>query len=262
MTSVPTRNLDTDGALATTSVEVSELAGGLRRALEYHWHPVCLASQLPGPVPVRLLGRDLAVARLGSGRAIAVVDRCPHRSTRLSVGTVEDDCLRCAYHGWAFAPDGHCVDIPSMPYGPIPGRARVDAFEATLAYGLVWVRLDGAAETVVPACPAFEDTTMKVLVGEPYTWPVAAPRRVENFVDLAHFAFVHDGSLGRRDRPVPPIPDITRVDGELRFAYDPTTSPSGPGIEVTGGLWVGSWCQAVWRLRWRVSIWRGVRPRM
>ena len=43
---------------------------------------------------------------------------------------------------------------------------------------------------------------MKVVAGEPYTWPVAAPRRVENFVDLAHFALVHDGTLGRRDEPV------------------------------------------------------------
>ena len=66
---------------------------------------------------------------------------------------------------------------------------------------------------------------MKVLTGEPYTWPVAAPRRVENFVDLAHFAFVHDGSLGRRDEPVPPIPDVRRVDGELRFDYDPPAYP-------------------------------------
>jgi phenylpropionate dioxygenase-like ring-hydroxylating dioxygenase large terminal subunit len=220
----PTRNFDRDGVIATTSVEDSDLAAGLRRALEYHWHPVCLVADLPGPVPVRLLGRDLAVARLGSGQLVAVDDRCPHRSTRLSVGTVEDDCLRCAYHGWAFAPDGGCADIPSMPDGPIPGRARVDAFAATLAHGLVWVRLDGTVGTDVPACPAVDDPTMKVLVGKPYTWPVSAPRRVENFVDLAHFAFVHDGSLGRRDRPVPPIPEIARADGELRFAYDPSES--------------------------------------
>jgi phenylpropionate dioxygenase-like ring-hydroxylating dioxygenase large terminal subunit len=62
---------------------------------------------------------------------------------------------------------------------------------------------------------------MKVLDCEPYTWPVSALRRAENFVDLAHFAFVHDGSLGRRDQPVPPLPEvISRTDGALQFDYD------------------------------------------
>jgi vanillate O-demethylase monooxygenase subunit len=27
--------------------------------------------------------------------------------------------------------------------------------------------------------------------------------------------------LGRRDEPVPPLPELSRVDGELRFTYDP-----------------------------------------
>ncbi len=210
-------------------------ADGLRAALAHHWHPVCAATDLPGPVGVRLLGRDLVVARLGvdggrgpaqtDGHVVALVDRCPHRSTRLSVGAVDGDCLRCAYHGWAFDAGGRCVEIPSLPGGPIPGRAAVDAFAAVVEHGLVWVRLDSSVPTRVPACPARSDPEMKVLTGEPYTWPVSAPRRVENFVDLAHFAFVHDGSLGRRDEPVPPIPDVRRAEGELLFDYDPPAYP-------------------------------------
>ena len=210
-------------------------AAGLRAALAHHWHPVCAATDLPGPVAVRLLGRDLVVAQLDGdgadgpvltgGRVTALADRCPHRSTRLSVGTVDGDCLRCAYHGWAFDAGGRCVDIPSLPGGPIPGRAAVEGFEAVVEHGLVWVRLDSSVPTRVPACPARSDPEMKVLTGAPYTWPVAAPRRVENFVDLAHFAFVHDGSLGRRDEPVPPIPEVRRAEGELRFDYDPPAYP-------------------------------------
>jgi vanillate O-demethylase monooxygenase subunit len=207
-----------------------DLTVGLRAALAHHWHPVCAEADLPGPVGIRLLGRELAVARLGGedredGPVVALADRCPHRSTRLSVGEVDGDCLRCAYHGWAYAADGRCVEIPSLPAGPIPGRARVDAAEAVVAHGLVWVRLDASVATTVPACPMRSDPEMKVLDGRPYTWPVAAPRRVENFVDLAHFAFVHDGSLGRRDEPVPPVPDVRRAEVELRFDYDPPAYP-------------------------------------
>jgi vanillate O-demethylase monooxygenase subunit len=198
-----------------------DLAAGLRRALRYHWHPVCQVRDLPGPVGVRLLGQDLAVARFPDGRVVAFADRCPHRSTRLSVGTVEADCLRCAYHGWTFGADGRCTDIPSMPGGPIPGRAAVGAHSVIVAYDLVWVRLDDTVDTGLPACPAYDHLGMKVVAGSPYTWPVAAGRRVENFVDLAHFAFVHDGTLGRRDQPVPPLPDVRREGTEMRFGFDP-----------------------------------------
>ncbi|MCU1454300.1 MAG: aromatic ring-hydroxylating dioxygenase subunit alpha [Acidimicrobiales bacterium] len=203
----------------------ADLQDRLWRALELCWHPVCSLAELAAadgrPIPVRLLGRDLAIADLGDGRLTAVRDRCPHRSTRLSVGWVEDGSIRCAYHGWRFGSDGRCVDIPAMPDGPIPSRACVDSFDVEERYGLVWVRLDPAAGTAIPACPAFDDPTMRRVMGAPYTWPTGAPRRVENFVDLAHFAWVHDGSLGRRDEPVPPLPAVERVDGELRFQFDP-----------------------------------------
>jgi len=194
------------------------------RMLELFWHPVCtraeLADAAPHPLAVQLLDRKLAVADLG-GAVLATTDRCPHRSTRLSIGWIENDSVRCAYHGWRYDAAGACVEIPSTPDGPLPASPCLESFAVEVAYDLVWVRIDGAAGTTIPACPAFDDASMRVVAGAPYTWPTSALRRVENFVDLAHFAFVHDGTLGRRDRPVPPIPPITRVDGELRFHYDP-----------------------------------------
>ena len=194
------------------------------RALEYFWHPVCSRAEMenaaPHPLAVRLLGRDLAIADVG-GSVMAAVDRCPHRSTRLSIGSIEDGAIRCAYHGWRYSTAGECVEIPATPGGPLPVGRCLETFEVVVAYDLVWVRFDDRAGTTIPANPAWDDTTMRVLMGAPYTWPTSALRRVENFVDLAHFAWVHDGTLGRRDDPVPPIPVVTRVDGELRFHYDP-----------------------------------------
>jgi vanillate O-demethylase monooxygenase subunit len=89
------------------------------------------------------------------------------------------------------------------------------------AYDLVWLRLDDRAATTIPAHPASEDPRMRIIAGAPYTWSTSAPRRVENFVDLSHFAWVHDGTLGRRSEPVPPVPAVRREAGELRFEYDP-----------------------------------------
>jgi vanillate O-demethylase monooxygenase subunit len=188
------------------------------------WHPVAtveeVAAARPHPLAVTLLGRRLAVAGEGGGYS-CFTDRCPHRSTRLSKGWIEGDGIRCAYHGWRFDGSGRCVEIPAMPGTPIPTRACVEAFATTEAYGLVWVGLDRSAETPLPPCPAVGEASMHVVPGVPYTWPTSAPRRVENFVDLAHFAWVHDGTLGLRAEPVPPVPDVRREAGELRFQYDP-----------------------------------------
>jgi len=217
---------------------VSPSQTDLEAALEWFWHPVCTEGELSasagGVLGVQLLGRRLVVADLGGGAYACLADRCLHRSTRLSVGCVDRSAIRCAYHGWRWAADGRCVEIPAVPDAPVPSRARQDSFEVALRYGLVWVRLDGRAATTIPAAPAWEDPTLKVAVGTPYTWPTSAPRRVENFVDLAHFAWVHDGSLGRRDHPVPPVPVIRRTGGELRFEYLPAAVPDTAAEAMVG----------------------------
>jgi phenylpropionate dioxygenase-like ring-hydroxylating dioxygenase large terminal subunit len=186
---------------------------------------------------VTLLDHELAVAIGEDGNPLALTDRCAHRSTRLSVGTVHDNTIRCAYHGWRYGRDGQCTEIPSMPDAPIPPRACVTSYSAKVAYGLVWVCLDPRLDIDIPPCAPTSSATspaMRVLTGTPYTWPVSAARRVENFVDLAHFAWVHDGSLGRRDEPVPPLPTITRDNGALHFAYH------SPDMDADGRALFGS----------------------
>ena len=193
--------------------------------LRYFWHPVCTEAELAaadgGTLGVTLLGQGLVVAVL-DGTPVAFPDRCLHRSARLSLGWVDDGCLRCAYHGWKWAHDGRCVEIPATPDAPIPSRARLEQVDCDAAYGLVWARLDGAAGTSIPRCRLVSHPGMRVLMGEPYTWATDPFRRIENYTDMAHFAWVHDGTLGRRDHPVPPpVRDMRREQGELRFEFVP-----------------------------------------
>ncbi|MCW2548372.1 MAG: vanillate monooxygenase [Mycobacterium sp.] len=193
------------------------------------WHAVATFDELrlaaPSPLAVTLLGERLVVAELAAAsdgmKVVAFADRCPHRSARLSLGTVEDGALRCAYHGWAYGSDGGCISIPSAPGLRIPDLARTTGYEVLVEYGLVWVRLDTGWPTVIPACPGWGEAGTRMVEGEPYELATSAERRVENLVDLSHFAWVHDGSLGDRSRPVPPIPELRRVAGQLRFDYDP-----------------------------------------
>jgi vanillate O-demethylase monooxygenase subunit len=202
-------------------------------AFEYFWHPVATVAELQaagGVMPTRLLGRDLVVARLDAETVAVLIDRCPHRSTRLSLGAVDRGALRCAYHGWRWGADGRCVEVPSAPGLVVPERFRQESFDTRVEHGLVWVRPKPGAPTVVPPLPAATDDTMRIAAGEPYAWPTGAARRVENFVDLAHFAWVHDGTLGDRAEPVPPDVAVERGAGELLFSFEP---PPVPGQQET-----------------------------
>ena len=170
------------------------------------WHPVLDADELPAgaPRPARLLGEALVLWRDAAGRAQAWADRCPHRGTRLSLGRVVPDPtepggmrLECPYHGWQFAATGQCVAIPALPDFQPPAAHRACTFEAREAHGLVWVRM-AASDSALPAFDAEQDPALRKLSCGPYTVEASAPRIVENFLDMAHFGFVHDGWLGER----------------------------------------------------------------
>jgi len=194
--------------------------------LRHFWHPVCTLRELDrdrpgGPVAVRLLGQELAIARLGED-LVALDDRCAHRSAKLSLGRVHRGGIQCPYHGWTYGPDGMCNRIPSCPELEIPRKARVASYECQLRYGIVWVRLDGSFDaTTIPYFSGEGDGRFRLAMDEPYTWATSAARRWENYTDLAHFAFVHPVTLFDPDFPVPPIVPVDRVGGELRWAYAP-----------------------------------------
>ncbi len=58
-----------------------------------------------------------------------------------------------------------------------------------------------------------------------YDWSCSAARRIENYVDFAHFAWIHDGVLGSRERPEVPDHEGVRT-GELRFGYPEFIEPT------------------------------------
>ena len=164
------------------------------------WHPVLAADELgSAPVAARLLGEDVVLWRDTTGAARTFADRCPHRGTKLSLGRVVEGGTRleCPYHGWQFAATGRCVSIPALPDFKPPDTHRACSHEAREAHGLVWVRLQ-PSDASLPAFEAEHDPRLRKLLCGPYTVAASAPRIVENFLDIAHFGFVHEGGLGDR----------------------------------------------------------------
>lgn len=84
--------------------------------LRRYWQPVAAVAELPEDKPIKaikILGEDLVVYRDKSGRYGMVAEHCPHRGASLAVGRVEQEGIRCAYHGWKFAASGRCMETPA-----------------------------------------------------------------------------------------------------------------------------------------------------
>ncbi|SRR5712692_2315042 len=166
------------------------------------WHPVASVDQLAGggPLAARLLGEDIVLWRSGDNHH-AWRDLCVHRGTRLSLGRVVDGgALECPYHGWNYGGDGRCVLMPAHPGQTPPAKACVQVYRTAVAHDVVWVSL-GSPTAGVPTFELLEDSRYQVLRAGPYRVKASGPRVVENFLDVGHFPFVHEGILGDRSRP-------------------------------------------------------------
>lgn len=209
--------------------------------LRHFWHPVATLQELEksspsglGPMAAKLLNEALVIAKL-DGQIVAMRDRCPHRSAKLSDGTVAGDELQCPYHGWKYGSDGACTHIPAIPDGPIPSKAKVEKFECQEKYGLIWVRLDSSYDcTEIPFFSAAGDPKFRTIVQEPYWWKTSAPRRWENFTDFSHFAFVHPKTLFDPNAAQPPLVPMDRVNGQFHFTYDTPKGMDVNSIAIIG----------------------------
>jgi phenylpropionate dioxygenase-like ring-hydroxylating dioxygenase large terminal subunit len=225
---------------------VSALTMMIERQL---WHPVVLAGEVAAaPVPVRLLGENLVLWRDEAAAVHAWADRCPHRGAQLSLGRVVAGeggaVLECPYHGWRFEAGGRCTHVPALPDFVPPATHRAATHAAFEAQGLVWVRLEGEDDAAPPAFAAEDDAGMRKISCGPYDVETSAPRLVENFLDMAHFGFVHEGWLGARemavidDYRVEATPDGLRATGCKAWQPQSTAHSTAPaqveyGYEVT-----------------------------
>src|SRR5207245_1730639 len=93
-----------------------------------YWLPVECSTNLGGftrggnsfagarnPIRVKVLGEDLILYRDASGKPGLLAEHCSHRGTSLFYGRVEENCMRCLYHGWAYDQEGNVVDTPGEP---------------------------------------------------------------------------------------------------------------------------------------------------
>ncbi len=212
-------------------------------SLDY-WFPVAFSEDVTDrPYGTMLLGERIVVARLDEAPAV-LKDLCIHRGSPLSMGRIEGESLRCAYHGWLYDRNGRCISIPQRPpEAPIPPKACVPSYPVIERYGAIWTTLGNPQKDDLPAFPEFEDPGWRVVKLPPMTWESSAGRMMENFLDAGHFAWVHTGLLGDPERPLVHVSELERHDDG--FSYTVETE-----IRVDGG-----WTSDSILYRYRLPYW-------
>ena len=183
--------------------------------LRQHWHPVAVAKDLADGTaqPVRLLGEDFTLYRGETGTPHLVGARCPHRGTWLHTGWIEDDCVRCFYHGWKFDQSGACVDQPFEQAG-FAAASSIASHHVQEYAGLLFAYIGDDDPPPIPRYPELEREGYAVVasIRPPGAWPVNYFQTLENSVDPVHLSFVHRATQPFA-RTLPDNLSVERVEG-------------------------------------------------
>ncbi|GAA1238593.1 nitrite reductase/ring-hydroxylating ferredoxin subunit [Microbacterium phyllosphaerae] len=133
--------------------------------LRRYWHPVAkVEDATTRPISLRVLGEELVLFRTRKGKPGLLHPRCIHRGASLFYGGVEDEGIRCCYHGWVFDTEGHCLEQPCEPdLGLHRDRVRQPWYPVEEQYGLLWAYMGPPDRK--PVLPRY-DTLEELAPGE------------------------------------------------------------------------------------------------
>ena len=158
---------------------------------------------------------------------------CIHRGSRLSLGSIKNGILKCAYHGWEYNQDAQCVKIPSQPDIKIPKKACVKSYKVIEKMNMVWINLSKDTNDFVNI-KEFNESNFNHVASGPYIMNASAPRAIENFLDVAHFPFVHENHLGVKDKPMIDDYDVVSSNKGIHASNVKIFQPNPDGTNKSG----------------------------
>jgi phenylpropionate dioxygenase-like ring-hydroxylating dioxygenase large terminal subunit len=162
--------------------------------MRHYWQPAALSDELEGNrpvVPVKLLGEDLVLFRDSDGELGLIGRACPHRGADLCYGRLEDNGLRCPFHGWHFNRDGQCVEQPGEPDGSrMHERIQNTSYPVIEKNGIIFAYMGPGAPPEFPNFDCFRapDTHVFAFKG---MWDCNWLQAMEVGIDPAHASFLH-----------------------------------------------------------------------
>ncbi|MDQ5937046.1 MAG: hypothetical protein QG574_4405 [Cyanobacteriota bacterium erpe_2018_sw_21hr_WHONDRS-SW48-000092_B_bin.40] len=163
------------------------------------WYVILSSTELKKnrPTAIERFGRSLVVWRKSSGEPVITSDQCPHRGVKLSLGTINKDCIVCPFHGFEFDSTGACQLVPETKKSAV--NLTVPTFSATEKHGFIWMWLGEEATSATTQTHWFDELENPKLVYSEHSdvWPIHVTRCIENQLDYAHLPYLHRNSIGR-----------------------------------------------------------------
>ncbi|MBL8559217.1 MAG: aromatic ring-hydroxylating dioxygenase subunit alpha [Hyphomonadaceae bacterium] len=207
---------DTTGSAAEEAVGAKGvgMAGRDTPLIRQCWYVAAFADEVTRtPMRRTILERDIVLYRKEDGVAVALQNRCAHRSYPLHSGKLSGDRIVCGYHGFEYGPDGRCAHVPALGFAP--PAIRVQAYPLVEDGPFVWIwmgdpdRPDETALVRQAWCAAPGWTHVKGYMHMQANYLGLH----ENLMDLSHFPFLHGAALGRADHAA--AKPKVRVEGDV-----------------------------------------------
>ncbi|MFK7996553.1 MAG: Rieske 2Fe-2S domain-containing protein [Granulosicoccus sp.] len=159
-----------------------------------YWHPAALSDELAGErpvVPVTLLGENLVLFRDNEGE-LGLIDRaCPHRGADLCFGRLEDNGLRCPFHGWHFDRKGQCLEQPGEPLdSTLYKQIQTASYPVVEKNGIIFAYMGPGIPPDFPDFDCFRAPGTHVFAFKGL-WECNWLQAMEVGIDPAHASFLH-----------------------------------------------------------------------
>ena len=157
--------------------------------LKKNWFVVMKSSSLKHkPTSVELFETRVVIYR-NANEIVALKDQCSHRGIPLSQGVLNNQGLRCRYHGWLYDDNGYVIDIPGIESFESDKRCQLEKYEAIDEAGYVWLRLTPSVTK-----PYLPDVHTHYSY---FTQSMSVKGKLvdilENFLDPMHTHYIHKG---------------------------------------------------------------------
>lgn len=170
------------------------------------WYVAARSAEIGRELLARsVLGTSTVMFRREDGQAVALQNRCCHRSFPLVDGQLDGDILTCGYHGLKYDANGVCIEIPMQQRKP--SGIALKAYRLIERGGFIWLwggRFDDADESSLPHAEWLESPQWKAEVGYLHI-KSSYVHLHENLLDLSHLSFLHAASFGTPEYARAPV---------------------------------------------------------
>ncbi|MEP1446277.1 MAG: aromatic ring-hydroxylating dioxygenase subunit alpha [Paraglaciecola sp.] len=165
------------------------------------WYMAAFSTEITRePMERTMLNKPVVMYRKEDGTPVAMYGLCPHRYLPLVQGRVDGDAIVCGYHGFKFADNGDCIQIPSQP--KVTGRICQPVYKIVEKGPICWIWMGDEDKCDIDLIPPYEDFGL-----DQPDWDFHSPNYfhlegrsqllVDNLMDLTHLPYVHHHISGK-----------------------------------------------------------------